>query len=256
MKPWVGVGEAYAASYASLCEGTVETLSAALGPGAGKRLLDVGSGTGALAARFAHEGWSVTGSEPEPTMRAVAEREHPGMRFVDGALPDLPFPDHDFEAVTANFVLNHVADPRASARDMARVAMPGSPLAATIWLVSPSWFWVDVSARAGLTPSAGERLPADKEFERTPAGFGRMLADGGWVATDVAELSWIWHVAPSALWASAEGGVASAGMFYRGLDESDRRRFRSAFDELVVEHETDGLIALEHTAAVAIGRAP
>ena len=25
MKPWVGVGEAYAASYASLCEGTVET---------------------------------------------------------------------------------------------------------------------------------------------------------------------------------------------------------------------------------------
>ena len=255
MKSWAGVGEAYAATYASLCAGTIDTLSAALGPAGGRRLLDVGSGTGLLAARLAREGWDVTGSEPEPTMRHVAERESPRIRFVDGALPVLPFADDSFDAVTANFVLNHVPDPRASARELARVAAPDALLAATIWLVSPSWFWLEVCARAALVPATGERLPAAMDFERTAAGFGRMLADGGWTPVQVEELSWTWHVTPEVLWASAEGGVASAGMFYRGLDTADRLRFRAAFDGLCAEHGTEETIALAHTAAVAVGRA-
>lgn len=252
MKEWAGVGDAYAASYASLCAGTIDALSAAFGPAEGRRLLDVGSGTGVLAARFARDGWAVTGSEPEPTMRDVAERTAPGIRFVDGALPALPFPDASFDAVTGNFVLNHVPRPRVSAREMLRVAAPGAILGATIWLASPSWFWRAVCDRAALVPATGERLAADEEFERTAAGFGDMLADGGWQNVAVDELTWTWRVSAQALWASAEGGVASAGMFYRGLDDADRSRFRSAFEELCAEGEVDGSIALPHTAAVAI----
>lgn len=255
MKSWDGVGEAYAASYAALCAGTGDTLARLLGGADGRRLLDVGSGTGDLAARFARLGWHVIGCEPEGSMREVSERQHPGIRFVQGALPDLPFADGSFDAVTANFVLNHVPDPWFGARGIARVAVPDAPLAATIWVDSPSWFWREVCERARLVPATGERLAPEKEFERTALGFAGMLAEAGWQSVTAVEHSWTWRVAPTALWRSAEGGVASAGLFYRGLDADERLRFRRGFDVLCDEHAQEGVVSLHHTAAVAVGRA-
>ncbi|WP_244632555.1 hypothetical protein [Microbacterium sp. Se63.02b] len=46
MKDWVGVGEAYSASYAALCAGTLPALRDALGDARGRSLVDVGAGTG------------------------------------------------------------------------------------------------------------------------------------------------------------------------------------------------------------------
>lgn len=251
MKAWRGTGEAYAASYAALCLGTAPTLIAALGSGAGRTLLDVGSGTSSLLAEFARQGWAVTGCEPEPSMRAVAQREHPEIDCVAAGLPELPFADDAFDAVTANFVLNHVADPRASARELARVAR--GRVAASIWVRSPTWFWRSVCERAGLEPAEGERLPADRDFARTSAGFAGMLTDAGWRGVEVIERTWTWDAEPAALWASAEGGVAGAGLFYRSLDEAGRVAFRVGFDDLCAELAIDGEVPLEHTAAIAVG---
>lgn len=255
MKPGGGVGEAYAASYASLCAGTGDALLSALGAPGGRRLLDVGSGTGELADRFRVRGWDVTACEPEWTMRAVSTRQHPEVPVVAGALPELPFAPASFDAVTANFVLNHVPDPRASARELARVAVSGAPLGASIWLRSPSWFWAEIVARAGIVAAPGERLSPDKDFARTAVGFEAMLTDGGWHGVRVEELSWVWRAAPSALWASAEGGVASAGLLYRALSDDDRALFRRTFEAVCAEYAVEGLVPLEHTAAVAVGRA-
>lgn len=255
MKEWAGVGEAYADSYAWLCAGTTDAIASALGEAAGRKLLDVGAGTGDLAATLGTCGWDVVGCEPEATMRSVAAKRHPALTIVEGRLPNLPFSDAEFDAVTANFVLNHVPDPRVAAREMTRVAVPGATAVATIWLASPSWFWREICERAGLAPPAGKRLVPEKDFERTTAGLAEMLSDGGWASVDVSELTWTWHATPAALWTSAVGGVASAGAFYASLSEPDRVLFRSAFDQLCAEHDSGGAVALEHTAAVALGRA-
>ena len=252
MKDWAGTGEAFAASYAQLCLGTADALIAALGTPDGRSVLDVGAGTGALAARFAEEGWAAAGCEPEPSMRAVAEREHPGIPVRDGALPDLPFRDAAFDAVTANFVLNHVADPRQSAAELSRVS--ADVLAATIWSRSPSWFWLEVCEDAALAPAEGARLPLDKDFERTASGFAAMLTDAGWRDVRVEERAWTWHASPDALWASAEGGVASTGAFYTALASTDRARFRAGFDAVCERRIVGGAIPLEHVAAIAVGR--
>ena len=254
MKAWGGTGEAFAASYAQLCLGTADPLIALLGPAQGRTVLDVGAGTGALAARFTEAGWDASGCEPEPSMRAVARREHPDIPIQDGALPDLPFVDAAYDAVTANFVLNHVADPRASAAEMARVST--DLLAATIWSRSPSWFWIDVCRSAEIEPAAGERLPEDKDFERTAEGFAALLSDAGWRDVKVEERAWTWHAEPAALWASAEGGVASAGAFYAALAPNDRVRFRAGFDAVCERRVVRGAIPLEHVAAIAVGRRP
>lgn len=253
MTVWTGVGAAYAASYAELCAGTGERMREMLGAADGRTLLDVGCGDGTLAAAWADAGWRVTAAEPEATMRVESQRRHPSIEVVDAGLPSLPFADGSFDAVVANFVLNHVADPRASAAELRRVS--ADTVVATTWTRSPSWFWLEVCTRAGLAPATGERLPAEKDFERTAAGFGRMLSDGGWCDVAVIEHDWVWRAAPAQLWTSAEGGVGSAGAFYRALDAARRDAFRAAFDALCAQNLDAGALALAHTAAIAVGRA-
>ncbi|WP_337003299.1 class I SAM-dependent methyltransferase [Microbacterium sp. LB12] len=249
MKDWVGVGEAYSASYAALCAGTFPLLQAALGAAHGRTLLDVGSGDGTLADAWATAGWMVTACEPEPSMRAVSSARHPRVRVLDGALPGLPFADGSFDVVIANFVLNHVATPRTAAAELRRVAR--SAVAATTWTLSPSWLWAEVTRRAVLAPLAGQRLPESEDFERTAEGFEGMLRDAGWRGVGVVEHTWTWTVAPDVLWASVEGGVAGAGALYAALDTEERQRFRRAFDEVVDERLVDGVLPLEHRAAIA-----
>lgn len=252
MKAWDGVGEAYAASYAALCAGTFDPLAAALGPAEGRSLLDVGAGEGGLAARLARRGWDVTACEPEPTMRAVARRRHPTLRIVDGGLPSLPFDDRSVDAVVANFVLNHVSSPRTAARELGRVAR--GPVAATTWTRSPSWFWTEVVAQAGLRPYAGERLTAEEDFARTADGFAAMLVDAGLPEVTVSEHTWTWHADPDDLWVSVEGGVAGAGAQYAGLSSAERSRFRAGFEDTVAAYRVGTVLPLEHRAAVAVSR--
>ncbi|MEV7609211.1 class I SAM-dependent methyltransferase [Microbacterium sp. NPDC089320] len=251
MKDWAGTGRAYADSYASLCVGTAGTLLGELGAPGNRTLLDVGSGTGMVTAAFADAGWDAVGCEPESTMREIALREHPAIPVHEGSLPLLPFCEGQFDVVVANFVLNHVADPRASAAELLRVS--AGLVAATIWTNSPTWLWREVCERAALMPAAGERLPPEKDFERTVDGFATMLGEAGWGLVRAIEYTWTWSAEESALWASAEGGVGGAGQFYRELDSTDRASFRSAFESVCRERAIDGALPLEHSAAVAIG---
>lgn len=253
MKDWAGVGEAYSASYAELCAGTFPVMSAMLGPAAGRDLIDVGSGDGTLAGAWTDSGWRVTACEPEETMRSASLRRHPHILTVAGRLPSLPFDDDDFDVAVANFVLNHVDSPRAAAAELRRVSL--GVVIASIWTRSPSWLWAEVVERAGVVPLAGGRLAPEEEFERTPDGLERMLREAGLAALDVAEHTWVWRADPGALWTSVEGGVAGAGALYASLDEVDRQRFRHAFDAVVAERVIDGLLPLEHSAAIAVSAA-
>ena len=256
MSAWTDAGPAYDASFASLCAGMHAHILEALGAPGPVRVLDVGAGTGGLASVLTDTGRWVTAAEPDASMRAVAELRHPGLSPVDASLPALPFADARFDAVTANFVLNHVDDPRRSAAEMARVAVPHGRLIATMWTSAHGWFWAAVCERAGIGPVIGERLPAERDFERTADGFAAMLREGGWRDVRVHEHAWTWRTDAAALWASAEGGVATAGVFYRSLDRDHRTRFRTGFDQVCAEHTADGAIGLEHVAALAVGRAP
>ncbi len=103
-----------------------------LGPIAGKTLLDVGCGDGALAVRLAQQHVVVTGLDPDPKMLAAARQRavtaNVPLRLVEGKVEALPFPDTAFDCVFAVATLCCVADAERAIAEMVRVLRPGGLL--------------------------------------------------------------------------------------------------------------------------------
>ena len=99
----------------------------------GDRVLDVGSGTGALsAAAAAIESVQVTGIERSAAYVAYA-RNHVDGRFEVGNALALPFSDDAFDRALSMLVLNFVPDPAAALQQMIRVTRPCGVVAAAVW---------------------------------------------------------------------------------------------------------------------------
>lgn len=92
------------------------------GAGAESRVLDVGSGDGALGARIAAHGPRVTGIDPSPTALARAREAYPELEWLAPAADGgLPFGDGAFDVVTCVNVLQHVPDTQSLMSEMRRV---------------------------------------------------------------------------------------------------------------------------------------
>jgi len=86
--------------------------------GAGDRVLDLGCGTGALAARLARDGAQVTGIDSSPAMLAQARQRIRSEGLEDrvallelGAVDlDTRFPDGSFDAVTSTLVFSELSN--------------------------------------------------------------------------------------------------------------------------------------------------
>jgi len=95
----------------------------------GLRLLDVAIGDG-VYTKWLPKDWSIVGVDVSTTQLAACQRRNPDrdLRLVLGEAEDLPFRDHEFDAVLSNGGFNHFNDPEAALREMARVAKPGAPV--------------------------------------------------------------------------------------------------------------------------------
>ena len=94
----------------------------------GDRVLDVCTGTGALAAllrRRVGAGGEVVGIDLTEAMLEVARRRIGAVEFVAGDACDLPFADGRFAAATMAFGLRNIHDRELALRELARVLRPG-----------------------------------------------------------------------------------------------------------------------------------
>jgi malonyl-CoA O-methyltransferase len=103
-------------------------IGALFGPVAGKRVLDLGCGTGRHTLALAGAGARVTALDQSPEMMARARAKLRGhaVDWVLHALPDpLPFPGAAFDLAVLGLVAEHVADVRGLLAEVARVLRPG-----------------------------------------------------------------------------------------------------------------------------------
>jgi ubiquinone/menaquinone biosynthesis C-methylase UbiE len=154
----------------------------------GRRVLDVGCGTGRLAAAIAERGARVWGVDPSEQMLRQARANASGKAaFKEGRAEALPFKDGWFDRAVLRLVVHLVDRPRAL-REVARVLGPGGRIViATFAPSSLEDFWV-----ARVFPEVVEidrrRFPDQNELadELCAAGFAnirfRRLAQNGRLA--------------------------------------------------------------------------
>ena len=143
----------------------------------GMEILDAGCGPGTitsdLAALVGPQG-SVIGVDSSPQVLAEARAAHDdvaNLRFVEGDVTALDFPEESFDLVYAHQVLQHLPDPVAALREMRRVTRVGGVIAvrdadysAMTWYPEVDGLdaWRDVYRRTaqhhGTEPDAGRRL--------------------------------------------------------------------------------------------------
>lgn len=95
-----------------------------LAPRTGERVLDLGCGTGHLAAKIAEAGAEVVGIDASPEMIEEARRLYPGLDFGVGDARDFHF-DKPFDAVFSNAVLHWVKPPEVAVASVRRALGPG-----------------------------------------------------------------------------------------------------------------------------------
>jgi trans-aconitate methyltransferase len=95
-----------------------------LAPKPGERILDLGSGTGHLAARIAEAGASVVGIDASPEMVEQARRNYVYLRFEVGDARRLEA-NAEFVAVFSNATLHWVKPPGEAVRCIARALKGG-----------------------------------------------------------------------------------------------------------------------------------
>ena len=112
-----------------------ECILSLLIPIKGKKVLDVGCGTGNFVRKLDALGYDVIGIEPDRAMRAKAIEK--GLRCIEGRAEDIPFPDGSFDAVLSVTSLEFFEDKEKAVLEMIRVLKPGGKL--VIGTIIGSW---------------------------------------------------------------------------------------------------------------------
>lgn len=103
----------------------------------GERVLDVACGTGNLTIPAARSGAKVTGIDIAPNLveqaQAWAHSEGLAIRFEEGNVEQMPYPDGSFDAVLSMFGAMFAPRPNATAAELMRVCRSGGRIVMANW---------------------------------------------------------------------------------------------------------------------------
>ena len=97
----------------------------------GKKVLDVGCGTGRLIKKLLERNSIVTGIDVSEEMLKIARKKFKSTEFVEGDAEKLPFKDESFDIVTASFLIVHLKNLRKFFDEAYRILKPGGTFIVT-----------------------------------------------------------------------------------------------------------------------------
>jgi ubiquinone/menaquinone biosynthesis C-methylase UbiE len=227
----------------------------------GMKLLDVPTGSGALAAEATRRGAHVVGIDLAPGMIAQARKLHPGIDFRVGDVEHLPIADGALDAVVCAFGIGHFPYPEASVTECMRTLKPGGRIAFSWWDTSDKQriqgLIRDAVADVGAAPPpvvpkghSSLRFSDADEFRRLLQGAG--LADitlQDHRATHlVADADALWH--------GALGGLALTSSLIVHQDAPTQAAIRVALERRAAAYKMPRGLELPIAFRVGAGRKP
>ncbi|MEU6148644.1 class I SAM-dependent methyltransferase [Actinosynnema sp. NPDC047251] len=147
----------------------------ALEAGGGRRVLDLGAGTGKLTGTLVALDVDVVAVEPDPAMVAELRRVLPGVRALAGSAEAIPLPDASVDVVVAGNAL-HWFDMAVAGPEIARVLAPGGVLAGLWNVLDDRVDWVEALEQVAGSAAIG---PRDTLGNWRAATAGLHLPDAG-----------------------------------------------------------------------------
>ncbi|TDW97324.1 class I SAM-dependent methyltransferase [Dinghuibacter silviterrae] len=178
-----------------------EDLIGWLAPQKGESILDVGCGTGQLAAEIAEYGARVTGMDQSPQMIEKARAAYPGLPFDVKDVRDFTYGE-PFDALFSNAMLHWVDDQEAAIASMYLALKPGGRLVLemggkgnvqeiiqaleeAMWeagcrerLTGEGWYFPSIGEYTSLLEKGGFRVTTALHFDRETPLEGGME---GWI---------------------------------------------------------------------------
>ena len=198
------------------------------GVGTGQRVLDVGSGPGALTAELVRRlgASAVAAVDPSASFIDALRERLAGVEAARSSAEALPFADGVFDAALAQLVVHFMDDPIAGLREMARVTATGGVVAACVWDHAGERSPIAVFWRAARELDSGVRDESLLAGAREGALAELLRAAGlqGVVATEL-EVPFA-HASFEEWWEPFTLGVGPAGQYLTGLDADARALLR------------------------------
>ena len=226
----------------------------AVGVAPGERVLDVGSGPGALTEELVRRVGASAVAAVDPSEPFVGEcaRRNPGVDVRLGTAELLPFPDGAFDAALAQLVLHFVSDPLTAASEMRRVLRPGGRAAACVWDFGGGMrmlrlFWDAALALDPSTPDEASTLRFGRDGE-----IASLFTQAGLREVSSGALEVETHYDGFAdLWAGFLSGSGPAGAYCVSLPPERQEELREELRRRL--GDPPGPFALSARAWYAIG---
>lgn len=240
-----GVADVYERARPSYPPAAIDAVTARLGVAAGRRILDVGAGTGKLTIPLLQTGAEIIAAEPIAGMRAQLERTVPDatgdrLTILDASAEELPLDDATVDGATAAQAF-HWFDAEPALRELRRVLVPDA------------WFAV-VHNRRDLTTPAQAAL---EDLLRGHRGDTPSWVDTSW--SDVLADPPGFHPAElltfpqeQVLDAAGFAGRVASISFVAKLPSPSQRQVLEAAGVLFTMLERDGQVRLDYVTEVRL----
>jgi ubiquinone/menaquinone biosynthesis C-methylase UbiE len=226
-----------------------------------QRWLDVGCGTGALAAAIVEHAApsALTGVDPSAGFLEAAREHLPeSVTLRQGSAAAIPLPDAAVDVAVSGLVLNFVPDAVAALREMARVSARGGMVAVYVWDYAQKMEMIRRYWDAALTvdPAAGALHQGERFPLCHPDALAAALAEAGLQNIEGAALELTMRFADfDDYWQPFLGGQGPAPAHAMQLDDAARARVCERL-RMTLPRRSDGSIELPARAWAARARVP